>query len=338
MRPYSDEEILQAVHTYMFGSNNPDLIGYRTQSLTRDLANKKIYMWTMRRLCRLGNLKGKKVLDVGCGFGWQALTVSMIGNNSVVANDILPSMIAGVKDCIASLRAKGVDFDVEPLLGDICELDLPEGSFDAIYTIEAVEHVHDLGRMFDSCARYLKPGGSLIIVNDSNVLDRSVKSDTEKMWRQRENSWEWASYLQSIRPIEHGDARPFSVMRREIIKAVRPSLDEAAVDAIVKATAGLLKDDIEKLTFNYQPGCQLPTIPTLDWCRNPLTGEFAERLLNPFEMAEMLRARNFSVKVLHGFRRMPLRFLNGIQFRPLNLLLFNVRPLFIVLGKKRSMA
>ena len=59
------------------------------------------------------------------------------------------------------------------------------------------------------------------------------------MWVEREKSWEWARYLRSIRPLEHGEARPF-VMRREIIETVRPSLDESSIKAIVKATAGLL--------------------------------------------------------------------------------------------------
>ena len=332
----TDEEILEAIHSYMFGSNNPDLIGYRTQSLERDLANKQIFMWHMRRLCTLGNLQNKKVLDVGCGFAWQALAVSMIGNNKVIANDILPSMIDGANDCVKHLRAQGVRFDVTPVLGDICDLDLEQHSFDAIYSLEAVEHVRDLGRMFDNCARLLKKHGKLIIVNDANVLNRSLKNEIKKMWVEREESWEWARYLRSIRPLEHGEARPFSVMRRKIIETVRPSLDESSIKAIVKATAGLLKDDIEKIAIDYNEGYSLPEVPELDWCRNPLTGEFAERLLNPFEMSDMLKSRNFAVKLLHGFRRLPLRLLNSNQFRPLNFLLFNVRPLFIMLAEKRS--
>lgn len=336
MQTYSDEEIFQAILTYMSGSENPDLVGYREQSLQRDLADKKIYMWNMRRLCRLGNLYESKVLDVGCGCGWQALTVSMIGNNSVVASDILPSMIDGVKDCVRRLHQTQYKFDVTPLLGDVCELSLPDDSFDAIYSLEAVEHVHDLGKMFDTCARLLKKAGRLIIVNDTNVLNRAVRSETEAMWQKRENAWEWSSYLKSIRPIEHGEARPFSVMRREIVTAARPSLDASSVEAVVNATAGLLKSDIEAIARDYKPGDSLPKVPELDWCRNPLTGEYAERLLDPYGMAKMLRERGFSVKVLHGFRRWPLRLLNTIQFRPLNMFLFNVRPIFIILAEKTS--
>jgi ubiquinone/menaquinone biosynthesis C-methylase UbiE len=65
--------------------------------------------------------------------GWQALAVSMIGGNRVVANDILPSMIEGATECVRSLRAEGTyKFDVLPVQGDICRLDFLDGSFDAI--------------------------------------------------------------------------------------------------------------------------------------------------------------------------------------------------------------
>jgi 2-polyprenyl-3-methyl-5-hydroxy-6-metoxy-1,4-benzoquinol methylase len=155
----SDEEILSAINEYMFGSEHPDLVGYRTQTLQRDMRNKYIYMAGMRRICAIGGLKNKRVLDVGCGFGWQALTISMLGNNSVVAIDILPSMIDGATECVKSLHAKGVKFDVTPLLGDICSLDLPPKSIDAIYSIESIEHVHNLESMQDRCGHAAEARG-----------------------------------------------------------------------------------------------------------------------------------------------------------------------------------
>lgn len=52
----------------------------------------------------------------------------MIGENSVVASDILQSMIDGATESVNSLRTKGVKFDVTPVRGDLCgdflEIDL----------------------------------------------------------------------------------------------------------------------------------------------------------------------------------------------------------------------
>jgi SAM-dependent methyltransferase len=330
---YRDVDIIDAVEDYMFGSQNLDLIGYRTQSLERDLAYKDIFMWSMRRVCALGRMEKSKVLDIGCGFGWQALAVSMIGRNQVTALDILPSMIDGVRDCIASLAAKNkYEFNITPKVGDICEVDLPTHSFDAIYSMEAIEHVHDVGLMFDNCARLLKPGGRIVLLNDCNILNRHTKNGLEVTFNKRETSWDWANYLRSIRPIEHRDARPFQVMREEIIQAANPDITTDDVERLVWCTAGMLKPDIEKLAKDYKPGDSLPPRRKVDWCRNPETGEFAERLFDPYELAEMFKERGMSAMVLHCFRRIPLRFLNNIQFRPVNHILFNRKPEFAIVA------
>jgi len=331
---YSDAQVLDAVKSYMFGSEHPDVVGYRNQSLERDLANGHRFVSSIREVCQLGNFQRKHILDVGCGLGWQALAVSMIGDNSVIATDILPSMIDGAAECVNSLLAKGVKFDVTPIQADICNTDFPSDSFDGIYSLEAVEHVRDLPLMFDSCARLLRRGGRMVIVNDCNVIDHKLRREIEAMWDQRERSWEWSNYLRSIRPVEHADARPFELMRREIVQAANPNLDDASVRSLVYATAGMLKAQIEEITLSFDKDARLPSRPELDWCRNPITGEYAERLLNPFQMADTLRERGFSVKIRHGFHRKPFNLLNGIQFKPLNISLFNVRPLFILVADK----
>lgn len=330
---YRDVDIIEAIHDYMFGSENPDLIGYRTQSLERDLAYKHIFMWNIRRACALGRMEKAKVLDIGCGFGWQALAVSMIGDNQITALDILPSMIDGVKDCVASLKAKNkYEFSITPKLGDICNLDLPDHTFDAIYSMEAIEHVHDVALMFDNCGRLLKPGGRIVLLNDCNILNKHTKDELEVTFNKRETSWDWANYLRSIRPIEHRDARPFQIARKEIVEAANPNLAAEDVDGLIWCSAGMLKPEIEKLAKNYKPGDSLPPRRKVDWCRNPETGEFAERLFDPYELAEMLEERGMSAKVLHCFRRIPLRFLNNIQFRPVNDILFNRKPEFAIVA------
>jgi ubiquinone/menaquinone biosynthesis C-methylase UbiE len=331
---YSPAEILDAVHSYMFGSEHPDVVGYRNQSLERDLANGQRFVSEMENLCRLGDFHKKRILDVGCGLGWQALAVSMIGDNSVVASDILQSMIDGATECVNSLRARGLKFDVTPLRGDICGIDLEDESFDGIYSLEAIEHVHDLDRMFDSCARLLRRKGRMIVANDANVLNGNVKREIEAMWNQRERSWEWSNYLRSIRPVEHGEARPFELMRREIVQAANPTLDEASVQSIVDATPGMLKPEIEEIAVSFSTGSSLPIRRKLDWCRDPVTGEYAERLFDPFDLADMIRKRGFSVKIRHGFNRKPLNLLNGIQFKPMNIALFNLRPIFVLVAEK----
>ena len=322
------------VTKYIHGSEHPDLVVYR-----RDFDTKFDFdRWFagIQNNCRLGNFTNKRILEVGCGFGWDAVGISLAGNNHVVATDILHSMIKGTTECLETMRRKGQPLNVEARQGDICSLDFPEQSFDGIYSSEAVEHVHDLEAMFSRCWQLLKSGGRMVIVNDSNQYNSEFRESTFEMWKERDESWEHAEWLKAeIRPVEHLDAKPYAAMRGEIVREAAPRLDDAAVAKVVAATAGLIRPEIAKATEAFIASGTLPTRPTYSWCRNPETGEYAERLLDPFEMADMIRKQGFrNVQLRHAFTRFPHRLLNTVRFKPLNKFLFDKRGVFIIVADK----
>jgi 2-polyprenyl-3-methyl-5-hydroxy-6-metoxy-1,4-benzoquinol methylase len=335
---YSDEEIYTRIKDYLRSSNHPDFNVYRDSfiKLSAFEEGAQSWLWRMRYFCEVGKFRESRILEVGCGFGWEAVAISMIGNNQVLATDILTSMIETVNECLASINRMQTKLDVTTLVGDICTMKLEPGSFDGIYCSEAIEHVRSLDMMFDNCHTLLKPGRRLLIVNDSNRFNTSVRSATFQMWKERDSSWEHAEFLKTVRPVEHRDAKPYAVMREEIIRRTNPDIATDVCAQIVAATAGLSEPQIIETTRNYRPGTLLPTPPPFSWCRNPVTGEYAERLLDPFEIAEMLRKRGFKAQILHAFRRFPFRLLNAIAFRPLNVGLFNLRPAFVVVAEKTA--
>lgn len=328
-----DAEIKRLVTEYINGSDHPDLVVYR-----RDFDEKfDIDRWLAGIFlrCEEGGFFNKTVLEVGAGFGWDAAGISLAGRNRVVATDILPSMIEGMSECLQAIKAKGKPLDIEPVVGDICNLDLPEGSFDGIFSSEAIEHVHDLDAMWDRCFQLLRPGGRMVIFNDSNRLNTDFRESTLGMWAERDRSWEHARWLEAeIRPIEHKDCKPYAAMREAIIVETAPDLDETAREEIVAATAGLVRPEIVTATETYLQGRRLPTPPEFAWCRNPETGEYAERLLDPFELLAALRSRGFKTKLRHDFRKFPHRLLNGVEVRPVNRFLFDKRPAFILVAEK----
>jgi SAM-dependent methyltransferase len=332
----SSAAIARTVTEYIHGSDHPDLVVYR-----RDFDSRfDVGRWVaeIRKRCELGGFRGGRLLEVGCGFGWDAVGLSLAGDNDVVAVDILPSMIAGMTECLASVAAKGGALRVTPIQGDICSVDLPDGSFDGIYSSEAIEHVHDVDAMFRRCFELLRPGGRILIANDSNRFNSAFREATLRMWRQRDESWEHARWLRDeVRPVEHRDAKPYAAMREAMIREVAPALDDASVARLARATAGLVRPEIAAATRAFAAGGPLPEPPPYAWCRNPETGEYAERLLDPFELADQLRRAGFrDVAVRHGFNRLPLRLLNGIGLRPLSRLLFDLRGLFYLVAEKAS--
>jgi SAM-dependent methyltransferase len=318
------------VQDYIDGCDNPDFKAYVGDKWTID----ERYTWMMRHLVEVGRMHNGRVLDIGCGFGWDAVAISLLANATVVANDVRPEMTSVVESGVKELKKRGAAVNVETLTGDICSIDLSENSFNAIICQQAIEHIHDLEALFEVSFRLLRRGGRAIYTNDNNILNRAKFLEVQKMWKQRDTDWEFIEELKKERPIENRDIKPYSVMRRDIVIQANPRLTEADVNNIVDATAGSTEAEIVPFARSYMPGQKLPTPPYSSWCRNPVTGEYCERHLNPFELAERLAAHGFMAEVRHGFRKWPLSWLNGTHIRWLNTMLFNYRPYFMIVGVK----
>lgn len=326
-------ELRDLLYRYVHGSEHPDLQIYRRGLF--DGGFHDVWHWRTEHFCDLGGFHGKRVLEVGCGFGWDAVGLAMIGKNDVVASDILPSMIDGMTQCLESMKANGEPLPVTPLQGDICKLDLPAASFDGIFSTEAIEHVHDLGEMFDTCWRLLRPGGTAVLVNDSNRYNPEARAHSWDSWQERDDSWEHVEWLKNeVRPVEHADARPYGVMREEHIRAVAPELSDEDVAALRAATAGMVYKEIDDAVAAFRRDGSLPVRDEFGWSRNPETGEYSERLLDPFQLADMLKARGFKVQLRHLFRKFPFRLLNANGIRPLQKRLFNSRGNFVLVARK----
>src|SRR5262245_60978661 len=101
---------------------------------------------------------GMRMLELGCGSGAAAdyfagrcnVDITCVTNSAVQA-DICRSKFE--KFC-GRLRVMVVDFDY---------LDLPDGSFDAIYAFESIGYSKDIDAWLERCWRLLKPGGRLLI-------------------------------------------------------------------------------------------------------------------------------------------------------------------------------
>ncbi|MCH8806562.1 MAG: methyltransferase domain-containing protein [Planctomycetes bacterium] len=325
------------VAEYIRGTDNPDLREYGGALLRQlDVGSADRFLWFIQHVLRLGAMYGARVLDVGCGFGWQALAISMLGGNHVIANDIRESMTLPLQERVEAVRRLGASVLVESLTGDICTIDMPAASFDAIFCNQTLEHVHNLDSMFRVCVHVLKPKGRCVIVNDNNVLNAKGLRAIQKMWKERDRSQAYIDTLKQQRPIENCNIKPYAVMREEIVRNSNPLLSDNDVTIIVDATAGLLAPEIRSVAQSYGVGIELPTPPEFAWCRNPVTGEYCERQFDPFVVKQLMESCGFRTQLFHAFRRCPLNLLNRIALRPLNRWLFNVRSIFVLVGRKET--
>jgi ubiquinone/menaquinone biosynthesis C-methylase UbiE len=327
----SDEQTERWLREYILGSDHPDFRSY-AGTMADELSGR--FLWLMHEIICLGRIRDSRVLDIGCGFGWNAVAISILAGSSVYANDIRPWITAIVAERVAAIRGAGAPVSVQVLIGDVCSIELPESSLDAIVCNQTIEHVHNLELMLRVCWRLLKPGGRIVITNDNNALNSRHLAEIRQMWRRRDRDWEMIEELKQKFPEDNLESRPYAVMREEIVRQANPGLVDGDVARIVEATAGLTQPEIVGVASRYGPGAELPTPPPLSWCRNPITGEYCEKQLDPFAVAELMQASGFAAQVRHGFRRFPLSALNRVGIRPINHLLFQLRPFFILVGIK----
>jgi SAM-dependent methyltransferase len=165
----SPSEVAATVSEYLQGSDRPDVHRYR-ERFEEDPARLEKRVRRTIDLCNLGGFFGKDILDVGCGYGVDAVAVAAIGNNDIIGVDILESAIGAVTDCLRAMQAKGNSLAITPLHGDACALRLPDGFFDGILSTQTVGHARERQRLFDEWFRLLRPGGRAVIADSTDLF------------------------------------------------------------------------------------------------------------------------------------------------------------------------
>ena len=100
----------------------------------------------------LKNVKGKKILDLGCGTG---IYTKILKNRGAIVSgiDLSPKIIG-----IAKKNVKGIDFRV----GSVSKLPYEFGTFDMVLASLVINYFPDLGKAFREIRRILKKGGVFI--------------------------------------------------------------------------------------------------------------------------------------------------------------------------------
>jgi SAM-dependent methyltransferase len=102
-------------------------------------------------IAAVAEVRPHRVLDVGCGQGELAQQIATELHAEVIGVDQSARMVE-------LTRKRGVD----ARLGDVQELDFPDGSFDCVVAAWMLFHVPDLDRGLGEIARVLRPRGRLV--------------------------------------------------------------------------------------------------------------------------------------------------------------------------------
>ncbi len=110
---------------------------------------------------RLGDLRGKRVFEPGCGAGpLTARLAEWVGQEGqVLALDVCPEMVA---HCEKAVFRHG---HVRTMQAKAEEADLESGAWDLALCFRFYPHLEDAAEFLRQCQKWLAPGGALVIAN-----------------------------------------------------------------------------------------------------------------------------------------------------------------------------
>ena len=233
---------------------------------------------------------GREVLDLGAGFGIEALLVAIYGAKRVVATEIDRDMVA-----VGAYLAKRIDPPVEHFdsrYGDGIGMEFPAASFDGVMANCVISHVRDLEGFLAEAHRLLRPGGIFFLSDENNSLYLPARG-------RRRNGW---------RDMEREPDGPYFAARRAMIGEHFPALSANQLLEAVRVTRGLWGSQVGDGVRQFLEG-RPPARPEFLY-RDPRDGQYPERELNPFWMLDKFRDARLTPELLPAF------FSRGIEVHP----------------------
>ena len=103
----------------------------------------------------LPDFRGKRVLDLGCGYGWHCIYAAEHGARLVEGTDISHKMLAVAAE---KCRMEQVHF-IQCAMED---LEYEPECFDVVFSSLAFHYVADFGSLVEKIGRWLTPGGKFV--------------------------------------------------------------------------------------------------------------------------------------------------------------------------------
>ena len=162
-RDYYDSDEADGFYSAVWGGEDIHIGLYDTTDDIRDASR-----LTVEHMAgKLGDIAGKRVIDLGSGYGGAARVLA--GEKGANVTCLNLSAVENERNRMLTAAA-GLSEKIEVVDGSYDEMPFADASFDIAWSQDAILHAPDRSAVLDEVARVLKPGG-LFVFHDPMQAD-----------------------------------------------------------------------------------------------------------------------------------------------------------------------
>ena len=276
------------------------------------------------------------LIDHGGGCGIMSFLAKELGIGKVIYNDIYDVSCNDVK-ILSDHLGKPIDHIIHGGIEDLILFsEKLNDSIDALVSYDVIEHIYDIYGFFEKLKFFRKPNFIFALGSGANPKNTKIVKNLESLQMQVEFESRVITSSHKLRD----SVEPYYEIRKKIIKSYNNNLDTKEIETLAYQTRGLIKDDIIDYVKYYKSEDFKSRSPNGQNTCDPITGNWAEHLLDFDKITKITRKNNFQVKIMPGFLPFSFLFLRRIKRNFLNIIwsLFpnlglSYSPFYLVFGK-----
>lgn len=281
-------------------------------------------------------------LEYGGGSGMLSLLAKELDIGTVIYNDIYDVSCRDAKVIAGSIGVEAdhyVEGDVDKV---ISFLKLNNINCNAVGSYDVIEHIYDIKTFFKKISLFSNNPLTIVMSSGANTFNPMIKStlvkghlkaeyeDRKKKWGHKERDC-LKSYLNVRKEMVYSYLQEFD-----------KSLTEDEIMQLARNTRGMIQVDIWEYVDEYLKAGRFPSCPNhpTNTC-DPYTGNWAEHLMNPYYLSNILLQSGFKTEILSGYygrsQNMIKRFLGSV----LNISIYafkkqgiRIAPFYTVYGRR----